>query len=233
MAIRRVRLGFSLIELLVVVAIIALMVSILLPSLTRARQQAQRVACGSNQKQVIAGIYMYAQDQGGYVPYGMPRFNLSLTWCVYQEWGGNLPKSDGYPAKGFVHHGLLFGTKQIRDPQTFFCPAYFEFPHVYPKGWNEFTGFNGKERRATSFIYALSGQIDKYPKGQRTFVRLDRFKPREALFADVFMGNPSRRQKVRVWPHRGGINAAKADGSMILARVDPRLANTGRAVLCQ
>jgi len=66
-ATRRLR-AFSLIELLVVVGIIALLISILLPVLRRAREQARTIACASNQRQILQSFYMYAQDNKGSLP---------------------------------------------------------------------------------------------------------------------------------------------------------------------
>jgi prepilin-type N-terminal cleavage/methylation domain-containing protein len=60
--------AFTLIEVLVVVAIIALLVAILLPSLQRARNQAKAVLCLSNMKQIGSAIYLYAQDTKDYLP---------------------------------------------------------------------------------------------------------------------------------------------------------------------
>ena len=57
--------AFTLIELLVVVAIIALLIAILLPSLAAARDVARRVACGSNQRQIILGAISYTQSNRG------------------------------------------------------------------------------------------------------------------------------------------------------------------------
>jgi len=213
--------AFTLIELLVVISIIAVLVSILLPSLSRARLQSQRVACASNQKQIQNGIAIYSSDQKGHIPYSVPYFNASLTWIAWQEFG--VPP---FPPKGWVHLGLLYGARQIRDPKIFFCPAYNEYPHVYPRGWNEFSIGGGIERRATAYVYAVGGEIRKYPKGQRTTARLDEFRKRESLFSCVFVGKVDKRQKSRVWPHRGGINAAFTDGSVQLARVEQALANT-------
>ncbi|MBM3477325.1 MAG: prepilin-type N-terminal cleavage/methylation domain-containing protein [Armatimonadetes bacterium] len=54
--------GFTLIELLVVIAIIAILAAILFPVFARAREKARQVSCLSNEKQVVLGLLMYAQD---------------------------------------------------------------------------------------------------------------------------------------------------------------------------
>ncbi len=63
----RMRNAFTLIELLVVVAIIALLVSILLPSLGRAREQAKEVVCASQLAQFGKGFYAYAGSNRDYL----------------------------------------------------------------------------------------------------------------------------------------------------------------------
>jgi len=62
--------AFTLVELLVVIGIIALLISILLPSLQKAREAANRTVCASNLKQIALGILMYAQDHKGVFPAG-------------------------------------------------------------------------------------------------------------------------------------------------------------------
>ena len=67
-----VKTGFTLIEVLVVVSIIALLVSILVPSLSSAREAAQSVDCKSNQRSLSLGVHMYINKSGG--PIRQPGF---------------------------------------------------------------------------------------------------------------------------------------------------------------
>ncbi len=62
------RSGFTLVELLVVIGIIAVLIGVLLPALSRARQQSQAVACLSNMRQLGQGLVLFAGEHKGYLP---------------------------------------------------------------------------------------------------------------------------------------------------------------------
>jgi prepilin-type N-terminal cleavage/methylation domain-containing protein/prepilin-type processing-associated H-X9-DG protein len=84
---RRVR-AFSLVELLVVVAIIALLISILMPALNRAREQANRTTCLSNLRQIGMGFHMYTADNRGFMPRCAPRPGYAMMdhdWIFYRD----------------------------------------------------------------------------------------------------------------------------------------------------
>lgn len=206
--------AFTLIELLVVVAIIGLLTAILVSALSRAREQARRSVCASNQKQIMTGVHMYASQYSGYVPFSVPYFNASLTWIVRQEY---------WNPTGYVHLGVLYSGRQLRDPAIFYCPSNKEFPHIYPQGWREFSAGGGVERVATGYMYAIAGQIDRYRKGERLQARLDRLK-QESLVSCMFLGKRDKRQQRGIWPHRGGVIAGYADGSARLNHVDEQIA---------
>ncbi len=73
------RTSFTLIELLVVVSIIAVLASLLLPALSRARESARRSSCLNNQKQFMTYVLIYAGDNDEWLPCGKYNIPTGMT----------------------------------------------------------------------------------------------------------------------------------------------------------
>jgi prepilin-type N-terminal cleavage/methylation domain-containing protein len=73
--------AFTLVELLVVIGIIGLLISILLPSLNRARQYANQIKCASNLRQIGIMMSMYSNTNNGFAPYGQVDSNIQTGQC--------------------------------------------------------------------------------------------------------------------------------------------------------
>jgi prepilin-type N-terminal cleavage/methylation domain-containing protein len=108
------RRGFTVVELLVVMGIMAALISILLPALAKARFQAILTSCASNERQLGAAMLMYGNDNLGY----LPRFDLPTGYGA-----GNLSDLLGGPIgtpNGF--YGYFNFIYKMPQP-VFFCPA--------------------------------------------------------------------------------------------------------------
>jgi prepilin-type N-terminal cleavage/methylation domain-containing protein/prepilin-type processing-associated H-X9-DG protein len=77
------RRAFTLIELLIVIAIIGILISLLLPSLTKARHVAQRAVCASNMRQISINSISYVNDSNGY--YQLTQQNTGMWGLDYSD----------------------------------------------------------------------------------------------------------------------------------------------------
>lgn len=170
------RRGFTLVELLVVIGIIAVLISILLPVLNKAREQAKAIVCASNEKQLLASYMMYLTDHKGATPIFPP---VEGTWptskdpfhhsfAYYEDDTGNVGGRIRYDKGAFwpyvtsaLHYVPTTGNKQGIPPEVLFrvfnCPSDV-FGRDVERGGN----LNIKIER--NFTYSWNAQFYCDPK---------------------------------------------------------------------
>jgi len=134
----KLREGFTLVELLAVLGIIAVLIAILLPALSRAREHARRLVCTSNQRQLVMAWGLYSNEFKGFIPLGYPDGGttsatpnnkidpLFIPWVIgdrresgakpYVVWGANSGRD------WLIRAGCLF--RYLHDERMFRCPEH-------------------------------------------------------------------------------------------------------------
>lgn len=198
------RAGFTLLEVLVCIAVIAVLISLLIPGLSKAQETARRVACASNLRQLGYGISSYAEEN---------KDRLPPSGFLPNRWGGRSASPNGQPdqmlivrvseaamaySDGILWDGLgrLFSGGYLAPGKVYYCPSHRgKHPFSrYSKLWGE-----SKGEIVSNYQYRGMGL------GGAALPRLFQIEPINTALAADGMRSKSD------YNHRVGLNYLRAD----------------------
>ncbi len=204
---RRVWVALTLVELLVVLAIVSLLAALLFPALAKAREQSRKAVCAFNLRQIGVALMMYVQDCDEAFPNDG---NPYLWWGRYWRWLlmpylGLLQKHSGNP---------LMATSGV--PGILLCPS----DDVAPKKWDSTSyGYSAAfyhspeqiEQMTTEDLYKRDPCNYPHPNVTQYLAQV-RYPSRKAVFAEWLSNHEPVENDKGWWDWEGGGNYLFVDG---------------------
>lgn len=222
--VRASRRAFTLVDVLVTIAVIGVLIGILIPTLSGVNEAARRVACRSNVRQIGIAIALYSDQYDGMLPSSvflpfdsivareasqpqqmiLLRVNPSLAAA---------PSLSSPLMTGWDGLGVLHSTEFINDGRLFYCPSHHgeNSFRVYAQAWSQ----GATSEIAGNYHYRGAGPSSGVPGAPLTNV-MYRISPQHSALVSDGLRTQSD------YNHRVGSNVIRADLSVVWVP-DPRL----------
>lgn len=220
--------AFTLVELLVVIGIIALLISVLLPTLKRAQRSAQQVVCMSSMRQLAIAWMYYADDNKDWLVDGWPDRDpnrppgklppgrrYQIPFFKGKAWGAQYGNSEAA-----IQEGALF--KYARQTKLYHCPGDDGW-HLVSVSINGWLNGEGSPGATPEIIYKRSD----IKRAADIWVFIDENDWRDYQFGYNLGSFMVRRYDLHwidapgIW-HNNGANVAFADGHVVYKHWDEK-----------
>lgn len=169
--------GFTLLDVLVAIAVITILIGILTPTLSQVQETSRRVVCSSNLRQFGLGLQMYADDFRGQVPPSV--FLAAGNTDPAEMMTLRLPVDYRVPVTrdGWDGIGVLYRTNYLRAPGLYYCPSHSGDHHFeqYADVWQRQSGeivgnyhFRGRDADFRTNLFMMEPAAALLADGMRT-----------------------------------------------------------------
>ncbi len=216
--------AFTLVELLVVVAMIGILSSLLLPSLARTKSQAQGAFCQNNARQLILGCLMYCDDSRGFFPCNLAgaAVHTNVNWVSdLLDW-----ETDADNTNTALLTGAALGPYVAQSSAVYHCPSDTALSGIQRSaGWpnrarsysmNASVGDAGELTQSgvntNNPDYIQFFKVSSVPVAAQIFVFTEEHP--DTIFDGYFLNKAYAREWIRLPAsyHNGGANISFADG---------------------
>lgn len=209
---------FTLVELLIVIAIITILAALLLPALTRARERAQAISCTNNVKQLTMAFTNYADSYAGWAPVTQKSYEGLFYYWPRLIWRlGFIPSPRQILCPSASEY---FQVAELTGPRFNESGHYWRYPHY---GINQYFGscFSGS---GSYDVYVFGIEADENAAAFAPF-RRNRITTTRSPSQTVLTGDVWRSKGDGVRPHASSATENRYTGFLSVSRSKPALDN--------